>query len=310
MAAGGHRHAQTEHPHARQAGGGNERRVLLTLVLTGGFMVVEAAGGALSGSLALIADAGHMLTDTAALGLSWLAFRAARRPPDAARSYGYHRLEVVAALVNGVALVLISVWIGVEAARRLFAPAEVLGVPMLAIAGVGLGVNLLGFRILHGAERDNLNIRGATLHLLSDILGSLAAVAAGLVILATGWTPIDPILSLLIMGLILHSGLTLVVQSVHVLLEGAPRDLDVAALRRSVASELAGVVSVHHVHAWSLTPNQPLLTMHVEIDASAAHDEVLHRVQDLLARRFGIHHATIQVECGPCAEAGAATRHP
>ncbi|MBX6322009.1 MAG: cation transporter [Rhodospirillaceae bacterium] len=231
-------------------------------------------------------------------------------PPDEARSYGYHRLEVVAALVNGVALVLISVWIGVEAVRRLFAPAEVLGLPMLVIAAVGLAVNLLGFRILHGAERENLNIRGATLHVLSDMLGSLAALAAGLVILVTGWTPIDPVLSILIMGLILHSALGLVFQSGHVLLEGAPRDLDVAALRRSLAAELAGVVSVHHVHAWLLTPGQPLLTMHVEIEPTAAHDEVLRRVQALLAERFGIHHATIQVECGPCAEGGAATHHP
>ncbi len=160
----------------------------------------------------------------------------------------------------------------------------------------------MAFRILHGAERDNLNIRGATLHVLADALGSVAAIAAGIVIIATGWTPIDPILSVLITGLILRSALALVVQSGHVLMEGAPQDLDVAALRQSVADEVAGVLSVHHVHAWSLKPGQTLLTMHVEIGASAAHDDVLHRVQAHLAERFGIDHATIQVECGPCAE--------
>jgi cobalt-zinc-cadmium efflux system protein len=310
----GHVHAHGAHP-----SGDNERRVFLTLLLTGSFMIVEAVGGVLSGSLALIADAGHMLTDTAALALSWFAFRAARRPPDAARSYGYHRSEVLAALVNGVVLVLISIWIGIEAVRRLFEAAPVEGELMLVVACAGFAVNLVAFWILHGAERDNMNIRGATLHVAADALGSVAAIAAGIVIVATGWMPIDPILSLLIMGLILRSALSLVFQSGHVLMEGAPPDLDVAALRHAVATELSGVVSVHHVHVWSLTPNQPLLTMHVEIDEVTEHDEVLHRVQAFLAQRYGIHHATIQVECGTCAEdqmpasahGGAAlVRHP
>jgi cobalt-zinc-cadmium efflux system protein len=315
----GHGHAQGHgHAHGLRGGGDNERRIFLALLLTGSFMIVEAVGGVLSGSLALIADAGHMLTDTAALALSWFAFRAARRPPDAARSYGYHRSEVLAALINGVVLVLISIWIGIEAVRRLFETAPVEGELMLAVAGAGLAVNLVAFWILHGAERDNMNIRGATLHVAADALGSVAAIAAGIVIVATGWMPIDPILSLLIMGLILRSALSLVFQSGHVLMEGVPPDLDVAALRQAVASELSGIVSVHHVHVWSLTPNQTLLTMHVEIDEAAGHDEVLHRVQAFLAQRFGIHHATIQVECGTCAEdhmpsahgSAALARHP
>jgi cobalt-zinc-cadmium efflux system protein len=317
--AEGHRHAHGHGDHAhghahgrvhRPVGSENERRVFATLLLTGAFMLVEAVGGARSGSLALIADAGHMLTDTAALALSWLAFRAARRPPDAARSYGYHRFEILAALVNGVALVLISLWIGIEAVRRLLAPTLVEGDLMLAVAAAGLVVNLLAFWILHGAERGNLNIRGATLHVLADALASVAAIAAAIVIIATGWMPIDPILSVLITGLILRSAVALVLQSGHVLMEGAPRDIDIAALRRSLPAAVAGVRSVHHLHVWSLTPQQTLLTMHVEIDETAAHDDVLHRVQGFLAERFGIHHATIQVECGPCLDDGAAVRHP
>lgn len=298
----GHAHSHARHGHD------NERRLLLTLLLTGGFMVVEVIGGIVSGSLALIADAGHMLADAAALGLSWFAFRAARRPPDAARSYGYQRFEVLAALVNGLGLLVIAVWIGVEAVGRLFAPVEVLGWPMLAIAAAGLAVNLLAFWILHGAERDNLNIRGAMLHVAADALGSVAAIAAGIVILASGWTPIDPILSILIMGLILRSALSLVLQSGHVLMEGAPADLDLAALRASLASEVAGVQNVHHVHAWSLKPGQPLLTMHLEIDEHADHDTVLHQAQAHLLERYGVDHATIQIERGPCA--APAPRHP
>ena len=197
------------HPQSRDPAR-NERRVLAALCLTGVFMLVEAAGGLLSGSLALLADAGHMLTDTAALALAWVAFRTSRRPADPRRSYGYHRLQVIAAFVNGAALAAIVAWIAFEAIGRLLEPRPIDGPLMLAVAAVGLLVNISAFLILHGADRDNLNVRGAILHVVGDLLGSVATLAAAGVILATGWTPIDPMLSLLVAVLILRSAWALV----------------------------------------------------------------------------------------------------
>ncbi len=188
----------------------NQRRVGWAALLTGGFMVVEAVGGVLSGSLALLADAGHMLTDAAALALAWLAFRIARRPSDWKRTYGFHRFQVLAAYSNGLTLFFIALAIAYEAFQRLREPAEVLGGPMLAVAVLGLVVNIAAFLVLHGADRESLNVRGAMLHVLGDLLGSAAAIVAALVILWTGWTPIDPLLSVLVAVLILRSAWFLV----------------------------------------------------------------------------------------------------
>jgi cobalt-zinc-cadmium efflux system protein len=222
----GHEHprgAHHGHDHAAAVTAGDERRVLWALVLTGGFTVAEVAGGILSGSLALLADAGHMLTDTAALGLAWYAFRVGRRPATAARSYGHHRAQVLAAFVNSGALLVIAAWIAVEAGRRLLHPTPVLGAPMLAVAAVGLLVNVAAFLVLRGGDRENLNLRGATLHVLGDLLGSLGAILAAGVILLTGWTPIDPILSVLVALLILRGAWATLCRSSHVLMEGAPK---------------------------------------------------------------------------------------
>jgi len=287
----------------------DERRVLLALILTGGFMSAEAVGGILSGSLALLADAGHMLADTAALGLSWYAFRMGRRRPTPERSYGHHRFQILAALINGGTLIAIAVWITVEAVQRLFEPVEVLGGTMLTIAVIGLAVNIAAFAILHGGNRENLNIRGATLHVLGDMLGSVAAIAAAGVILLTGWMPIDPILSVLVALLIVRSAWMLVGESWHVLMEGAPEGFDVDLLRTTLTEAVPGVLDVHHVHAWSLTPERPLLTMHATLDEDADHDAVLHRLQNVLTERFGIEHATIQLERGPCPDAAPVHEH-
>ena len=201
------------------------------MLLTGGFMVAEVAGGIAAGSLALLADAGHMLTDCAALALAWMAFRIGRRPQDARRSYGYHRFQVLAAFVNGIALIADRRLDRDRGGRRLLAPIEVVGGLMLVIAVLGLLVNLAAFWILHGGDRENLNIRGAALHVLGDLLGSVAAIVAGLVIFWTGWTPIDPLLSLLVALLILRSAWLLVRRSGHILLEGTPDWLDVEELQ-------------------------------------------------------------------------------
>jgi cobalt-zinc-cadmium efflux system protein len=274
----------------------NERRVFLAMLLTGGFMVVEVAGGIAAGSLALLADAGHMLTDCAALALAWMAFRIGRRPQDARRSYGYHRFQVLAAFVNGIALIAIVGWIAIEAARRLLAPVEVLGGLMLVIAVLGLLVNLAAFWILHGGDRENLNIQGAALHVLGDLLGSVAAITAGLVIVWTGWTPIDPLLSLLVALLILRSAWLLVRKSGHILLEGTPDWLDVEQLSAELAAAVPEVENIHHVHCWMLTSERPLLTMHARLRAGADQYEVLLAIRRVLERDYGIGHATIQIE--------------
>lgn len=280
----------------------NERRVFWAMVLTGAFMLVEVAGGLLSGSLALLADAGHMLTDFAALGLAWLAFRIARRPADTRRSYGFHRLQVLAAFVNGIALVGIVGWIAGEAVRRLFAPVEVLGGIMLAVAAGGLLVNLVAFALLHGGARDNLNLRAAALHVMGDLLGSAAAIVAAAVILATGWMPIDALLSLLVALLILRSSWLIIKASAHILLEGTPDWLDVERLRAELMAAVPAVEEVHHVHVWSLNSEQPLITLHAALALEADYQSSLAAIKAHLKERVGIDHSTVQIDLGGCSD--------
>lgn len=285
-------------------GGDDRRRLLGALCLTGGSMLVEAAGGVIAGSLALLADAGHMLTDTAALGLATVAVLVAGRPSDARRSYGYHRFPVLAAYVNALTLLLIVVWIAAEAVGRIRQPVEILAGPMLAVAIVGLLVNLAAFRLLHGGRTDSLNVRGALLHVLGDLLGSAAAIVAALVILATGWTLIDPLLSLLVALLLLRSAVSLLRRSGHVLMEGCPADLDAADVAAAIAATVPEVDGVHHVHIWSLSPGRPLVTLHARVDRAAGHDRALERVRACLRERFGLRHATVQLEHERCVEPG------
>jgi cobalt-zinc-cadmium efflux system protein len=294
-----HAHAHDHaHAHAVSVSGDSERRVFLVMLLTAGYMVVQVVGGMASGSLALLADAGHMLSDAAALGLAWGAFRMARRPPTAAKSFGWHRIEVLAAFVNGLALFAIAGWIVVEAGQRLAAPAPapVAGPVMLIVAAVGFAVNLAGFAILHRGSHDNVNLRGALLHVLGDLLGSVAAMVAAVVIIATGWTPIDPLLSVFVALLILRSAWSLIGRTGHILLEGAPPHLTREDLMAALGSEIAAVRDVHHVHLWSLTAERTLVTLHVTVDDACDRDAVLDGVHATLARTFGITHATVQVE--------------
>jgi cobalt-zinc-cadmium efflux system protein len=291
------------HDHAhRHATADNQRNVFWAMVLTGGFMLAEVVGGVVAGSLALIADAGHMLTDAASLGLAWAAFRVGHWPQDARRTYGYHRFQVLAAFVNGLALVAIVGWIAIEAVRRLFDPVEVLGGLMLAIAALGLLANLAAFAILRRGDRENLNVQGAVLHVLADLLGSVAALVAALVIVWTGWAPIDPLLSLLVAALILNSAWRLLRKSAHILLEGAPDWLDDAELRAAVTTAVPTIKDVHHVHAWMLTSERPLLTLHAEVAPGADHQRALAAIQTVLRERFGIDHATIQIETAACTD--------
>jgi cobalt-zinc-cadmium efflux system protein len=292
-----HRHAGHHHTHTR-----NERRIGIAALLTGGFMIAEAIGGLLSGSLALLADAGHMLTDAASLALAWAAIHIARRPSDWQRTYGFHRFQVLAAFTNGLTLVFIAIATVIEAGRRLMAPAPVLGGPMLAIAVIGLAVNVAAFIALHGAERDNLNVRGALLHVLGDLLGSAATIVAALVILWTGWTPIDPLLSVAVALLIVRSAWFVLRESGHILLEAAPRSLDVEAMRDDLVAAVGGVEDVHHVHVWSLTQDRPMVTLHVRIAEPIRAFEIAHAIKARLRARHGIDHATIEVEHEDCAD--------
>lgn len=266
------------------------------LALTVAFMVVEFVGGWLAGSLALMADAGHMLTDSAALALAWAATRIAARPADTRRSFGYQRLRVLATFVNGCTLLFIVAWIAIEAVQRLLNPAPVDARLVLWIGSIGLAVNLFVFAMLRRDHGHDMNVAAASLHVLGDLLGSAAAIIAALLILWTGWLPIDPLLSLLVCALIVRSAMTLVMRSAHILMEGAPDWLDLRELRSTLEEHIPQIRDVHHVHAWLVGPHETLLTMHASVSAGADHALVLKQAKALLAERFGITHATIQVE--------------
>lgn len=288
------------HHHHPEPGENNEQRLLWAMLLVGSFMVIEVIGGLMSGSLALLADAGHMLTDTASLAMAWLAARTARRPADMLRTYGYHRIQILAALINGLGFIVLVVWIAIEAVQRLMQPVEVLGGMMMVVAAIGLVVNIGAFGMLHGGASHDLNLRGALVHVLGDLLGSVAAIVAAAVIMVSGWMPIDPLLSILVALLILRSAWYVVRHSTHILLEGTPEDVDVERLRTTLTEEVPAVQDIHHIHVWSLTPERPLLTMHVTVAEAADVSMVLSELKDILNERFGIQHSTIQVEPKHC----------
>lgn len=262
------------------------------LALTAGYAVVEAFGGWLAGSLALLSDAGHMATDAAALGLALFAQWVARRPPSPRASYGYARAEVLAAFVNALALLLLVGFIVVEAIRRIATPAPVIGITVLGIASVGLLVNLVTAWVLSRAS-SSAGARSALLHVLSDALGSVAAIVAGAVILATGWTPIDPLLSLFTAVLILRATWRLLVQTTAVLMEGVPAHLDYTEIGTALTG-IPGVSGVHDLHVWQMSTHQAALSAHVTIDSGDAWLSILDAARHMLATRFHIEHVTLQ----------------
>jgi cobalt-zinc-cadmium efflux system protein len=289
------------HGHAHGAGT-DECRIGWAFVIIFGFMLVELAGGLVSGSLALLADAGHMVSDAAALGMSWAALRVGKRPADTKRSYGYRRLEVLVAFLNGCTLFMIAGWVVIEAVRRFVVPIPVLGGPMLGVAVAGLLANVVAFMVLSGGNRENLNMRSAWLHVLGDLLGFVIAIVAAVAILFTGWSPIDPILSVLVALLILKSAWEIVRSSGHILLEGAPAGLDLDALRADLIATVPAVEEVHHIHAWSLTQEQSLVTLHVRCAPDADRETIVPAVNGRLRERFGIAHSTIQVDQADCVD--------
>ena len=302
-----HQHHDQEHcngnDHTVSVTADSKRRVFWVMVLTGSYMIIQAVGGVLSGSLALIADAGHMLSDTAALALAWFAFRLSARPADPRRSYGYDRFQILAALINGLTLFAIVGWIVYEAVERFREPVAVLAGPMLAVAVVGLAVNIVGSIVLRRGDRGNVNMRGALLHVLGDLLGSVAAIAAAIVILAIGWTPIDPLLSVFVALIILRSAWGLVRRSGHILMQGTPDALDPEAVRRDLMTALPCVVDAHHIHIWSLTNERKIVTLHAQIAEGATLINVIGAVKKRLRDRFGLGHSTVQADGPICPDA-------
>ena len=312
-ALSGHTHAHTpahdhDHEHDHHHGGdeNNASRIGVAALLTGGFMVVELGGGIVSGSLALLADAGHMLSDFGALALAWIGFRMARRPATLQRTFGLRRFPVLAAFVNGMALFLVAAWIVYEAIVRLNDPHPITSGLMLWIAVGGLIVNLMSFAVLHGADRDNLNVRGALLHVAGDLLGSLAAIIAAVIIMTTGWTAADPILSVLVALIILRSAWSVTAQSAHILLEGAPAGIDLHHVIHDLTDHVEGVSDIHHAHLWSLDGRRSMMTLHARIKETASGPEVIARIKARLSEAHGIGHATVEIETDACAGAECA----
>jgi cobalt-zinc-cadmium efflux system protein len=291
-----HTHGHS-HAHGHAHGGGNRARLGWTLGLIAAYMVAEAVGGWLTGSLALLADAGHMLSDAAALGLSMFAMTMARRPRTAQRTYGYHRVEILAALANGAALVAISILVLIEAAQRFSHPGTVDAPGMMGIAIGGLVVNLAALAILHSGRDENLNLRGAWLHVLTDALGSVQAIAAGALIWAFGWQWADPVASVLISLLVVWSAWSLLKEATRVLMEGAPAHIDVDEVL-DVMAGVPGVLEVHDLHVWTITSGMESLSAHVVVREDCFDCDVLGTIRATLHDRFGIHHITVQMETG------------
>jgi cobalt-zinc-cadmium efflux system protein len=291
----GHDHSGHDHSHAPKVSAANERVVLIGFLLTAGFMVAEIVAGLLSGSLALIADAGHMLTDAAALLLAWAAFRFGRRASDGQRTFGYMRLEVVAGLINAVTLFALVAWILYEAVQRFMTPHEVLAGPMFIVAVLGLVINIVVFLVLARGDKDHVNIRGAMVHVLGDLLGSVAAIAAAITIWLTGWMPIDPILSVLVSLLILRSAWTLFRNSLHILMEGTPGNVVIEDLSKALVAKVPGLAAVRHVHVWSITSGKPVATLEIALAAGADAGAVTQAVKAALLADYGVTHSTIEI---------------
>ena len=298
MTAHSHDHSHGhDHDHAAHMRGASRRSLTAALVLILGFMCVEVVGGILSGSLALLADAGHMLTDAASIALALMAMHFGNRAASARRTFGYRRLEILAALANALTLWAVSVWVVIEAVQRFSDTPEVRGGMMLTIGTAGLLVNLAAAWILHRPAKHNLNVEGAFQHVVADLLGSVAVVVSGVLVWAFGWYIADPVLSVLIGVLIVVSAWRLLTKVVHVLLEGAPDHIDVHRLCGAF-EEAEGVVTVHDVHIWTLAPGYDALTAHVmvEPDYPAENDGLLDRLRRIAYEQFNLQHVTLQLE--------------
>lgn len=267
--------------------------------LIAGFMLIELIAGLWTNALVLLADAGHMFLDATALGLSWWAARISERGYDHKLSYGYHRFQVLAAFINGLTLAALVVWIAIEAVTRIANPEPILPLPALAVAVVGFMVNVVAYRWLH-AGSGNANVRSAALHVLGDLLGSAAAIIAALLVYYFGWLYADPVLAIVIIFILGRGAWRVISESAHILLEGVPANVDLAEIKRELCRAVPQVQEVHHVHAWALTAEKPLLTLHALVPEHTPVHDVVEDIKAVLNNTFGIDHSTIQVETGPC----------
>ena len=279
----------------------NERALRFALALTGCFLIAEVIGGVLTGSLALISDAAHMLTDTAALAIALAAIRVARRPADRRRTYGYHRFEILAAAFNALLLFAVALYILVEAYQRFTSPPEIQSVGMLVIASIGLIVNLISIRLLSAGQSDSLNVKGAYLEVWSDLLGSIGVIVGAVVIQLTGWSWVDPLVAVAIGLWVLPRTWILLKDSLNILLEGVPEGIDLGEVEQAMLA-VPGVLGIHDLHLWALTTGKASLTAHVVYDQIYSPEKVLMpALQTVLANRFKVVHTTLQCETKPCA---------
>ena len=277
------------------------RRLAVVLALTLGFLAVEVAAGLLTGSLALLADAGHMLTDVGGLVLALAAMKFSERPPSPKRTYGYHRVEILAAMTNGLVLLLVAGYILLEAWERFSHPTPVASGPVLVVAIVGLAVNVTGALLLHSGSRSNLNVRGAYNEVLADAASSVGVILGAAVMMATGWYWVDPVVALLIAIFILPRTFILLRDAVQVLLEGTPREVDISAVREAM-EDVSGVKTVHDLHVWTLTSGVHALSAHALLHDGAPHGEVLDALRHRVTHHFPITHVTVQLEERCCGE--------
>lgn len=297
----GHHHHHHGHGHGHQHGHGhshtnNKKALFSAFIIITVFMVVEVIGGFLTNSLALLSDAGHMLSDAASLGLSFFAIKLGEKQGTLAKTYGFKRFEIIAAALNGITLIVVSLFIFYEAIHRFFTPPEVQSKGMLMISTIGLLVNIIAAWILmRGDKDDNLNVRSAFLHVIGDMLGSVGAIAAALLIMFFGWEIADPIASVIVAALIAVSGSRVMKDSFHILMEGAPEQIGMEEVK-SALRQIPMVKEVHDLHIWTITSGYPVLSCHITIDDNANHDEVLAKAQKILHDDFEIEHSTLQIE--------------
>jgi len=289
------------HGHIQSAAGRNKKSLAIVFGLTAFYLIVEVIGGFWTGSLALLADAGHMLTDVAGVGLALLAIWFAEKPASPERTYGYYRVEILAALTNAVVLILISLYILYEAYQRFKNPPEVESVGMLGVAAIGLVINLIGVYILRAGSQESLNMKGAYFEVLSDMLTSIGVIIAGIIMLTTGWYYADPIISAGIGLFIFPRTWALLKDAVGVLLEGTPSDVNIANLRETLG-KIEGVAGIHDLHVWSLTSGVNAMSVHAVLADGAEHDDVLAQVHENCTEEFKISHITVQTERGDFAE--------
>lgn len=302
-AAPGQGHGPGGHAGHDHAAGANEKSLQVALALTTVFLVVELAGGFIAHSLALLSDAAHMFTDTAALAIALMAIHVAKRPADEKRTFGYHRFEILAAAFNAMLLLVVAAYILWEAYLRLKSPPEIGSNLMLGIAIVGLVVNLLSMKVLRGGQEDSLNVKGAYLEVWADMIGSIGVILGAVLIKFTGWSWVDSAVAVLIGLWVVPRTVTLLKSSIHVLLEGVPEDIDLAQVRETLLG-VAGVKSLHDLHVWSVTSGKTTLTVHlVTSPAMDAGADLLATVRQRLADEFGIRHVTVQCEVTPCDQA-------